>query len=398
MTAPSPSSPLARLRARDEEGPQRTTTVELFFDLVYVFAITQLSHLILDDLTVGGVARAAFLLVVVWWAWIYTTWMANWFDPSSPAVRTVLTGVMLASLLMAAALPEAFGDHGMLFAASYVALQVGRNAAAMTLLARDHHLREVFERLLFWSVVSGALWLAGATLDPDQRLILWIPALVLELVAPLARYWVPGRGAAATTDWDIEGGHFAERCQLFIIIALGESIVVTGATATEAGLTSTVVACLVVAFLETVALWWLYFGAPAERSHAVVTASDDPGRLARNAYTYVHLLIVAGIIGTAAADDLLIAQPHDPLHGVGLAILLGGPVLFLIGENLFEWTTTGRANVKRLSAAVLIVGLGPLAPHLSALVLAAMVTALLSALAVWELQTNDKRPPVLEGA
>ncbi len=104
------------------------------------------------------------------------------------------------------------------------------------------------------------LWLAGATLDPDQRLLLWIPALALELVAPVARYWLPGRGRAATTDWDIEGGHFAERCQLFIIIALGESIVVTGATAADAGLTPTVVACLVVAFLETVALWWLYFG------------------------------------------------------------------------------------------------------------------------------------------
>ena len=245
-------------------------------------------------------ARAAFLLVVVWWAWIYTTWMANWFDPASPAVRTVLTGVMLASLLMAAALPEAFGDQGMLFAASYVALQVGRNAAAMTLLARDHRLRDVFERLLVWSIVSGALWLAGATLDPDQRLLLWIPALALDLAAPVARYWLPGRGRAATTDWDVEGGHFAERCQLFIIIALGESIVVTGATAADAGLTSTVAACLVVAFLETVALWWLYFGTPAERSHAAMTASDDPGRVARDAYTYLHLLIVAGIIATAA--------------------------------------------------------------------------------------------------
>jgi low temperature requirement protein LtrA len=116
--------------ARDDGATQPTTTVELFFDLVYVFAVTQLSHLILDDLTLGGVASASFLLLVVWWAWICTTWMVNWFDPASPAVRTVLTGVMLASLLMAAALPEALGEHGVLFAASYVALQVGRNAAA----------------------------------------------------------------------------------------------------------------------------------------------------------------------------------------------------------------------------------------------------------------------------
>ena len=133
--------------------------------------------------------------------------------------------------------------------ASYVVLQVGRNAAAALLLKRRHRLRDVFERLVVWSVASGVLWLAGATLDGDQRLALWIPALALELAAPAAGYWLPRRGRAATTDYDIEGGHFAERCQLFIIIALGESIVVTGATASAAGLTSTVVVCLVVAFV-----------------------------------------------------------------------------------------------------------------------------------------------------
>ena len=384
MPGLTPSSPLRHLRARGEEGSQPITSAELFFDLVYVFAITQLSHLVLDDLSVGGVASAAFLLVVVWWAWIYTTWMANWFDPASTEVRAVLTGVMLASLLMAAALPDAFGDHGMLFAASYVALQVGRNAAAMSLLGRDHRLREVFERLLAWSVVSGALWLAGATLDPDQRLLLWIPALGLELVAPIAGYWLPGRGSAVTTEWDIEGRHFAERCQLFIIIALGESIVVTGATATEAGLTSTVAVCLVVAFLETVALWWLYFGAPAERSRTAMSATDDPGRLARDAYTYVHLPIIAGIIATAAGHGLLIAHPHDSLRGVGLAIVLGGPALFLIGETFFQWRTTGRVNSRCLAAAGLLIALAPVATHVSALVLAVIVTVLLTALAIVE--------------
>ncbi len=387
---PTPASPQRHLRARDEEGSERTTTVELFFDLVYVFAITQLSHLIIGDLTVGGVASAVFLLVVVWWAWINTTWMANWFDPASSMVRTVLTGVMLASLLMAAAVPHALDENGALFAASYVALQVGRNAAAMVLLRRDHRLRDVFERLLLWSIVSGALWLAGATLDTDQRLLLWIPALALDLVAPVAGYWLPGRGRAVTTDYDIEGRHFAERCQLFIIIALGESIVVSGATAADAGLSSTVVACLVVAFLETVALWWLYFGAPAERSHAAVSTTDDPGRVARDAYTYLHLVIIAGIIATAAGNELLIDEPNDALHDVGLAIVLGGPALFLLGESLFQRMTTGRANAKRVLVAALIVGLVPLAAHVSALALAVIVTGLLSALAIWE--TRDSTP------
>jgi low temperature requirement protein LtrA len=377
-------APTRHLRARAEGATQPTTTVELFFDLVYVFAVTQLSHLILDDLSLGGVASAFFLLLVVWWAWICTTWMVNWFDPASPAVRTVLTGVMLASLLMAAALPEALGEHGLLFAASYVALQVGRNAAAAALLAREHRLRDVFERLVVWSALTGVLWLAGAALDGDQRLLLWIPALAVDLAAPVAGYWLPGRGRAATTDYDIEGNHFAERCQLFIIIALGESIVVTGATAADAGLTPTVVLCLVVAFLETAALWWLYFGAAEERSGAAMSASDDPGRLARDAYTYLHLPIVAGIIATAVGSNLLIGDPGEPQHGVGLAMMLGGPALYLLGDNLFQRRLTSKTNAKRLTVAGLLILLFPLAGYVAALLLGVIVTTLLAALAVWE--------------
>jgi low temperature requirement protein LtrA len=390
LTSPSTS----HLRARGAGATQPITTVELFFDLVYVFAVTQLSHLILDDLSVGGVARAAFLLFIVWWAWIYTTWMVNWFDPASAAVRTVLTGVMLASLLMAAALPEALGEHGLLFAGSYVVLQVGRNAAAASLLARDHPLRDVFERLLAWSVVSGVLWLAGAALDGDQRLLLWIPALGIELAGPAAGYWLAGRGRAATTDYDIEGGHFAERCQGFIIIALGESIVVTGATAAAAGLTSTVVLCLVVAFLETAALWWLYFGAAAQHSRELMSTRDDPGRLARDAYTYGHLPIIAGIIAAAVGDDLLIAEPHHALHGVGLAMAIGGPALYLVGESLFRWRMTRTTNAKRLAVVAALLLLAPVGGHVSALLLCAIVAAMLTALALWELGGAD---PVSDG-
>jgi low temperature requirement protein LtrA len=379
------ATPVRHLRPRGEGVAQPTTTVELFFDLVYVFAVTQLSHQILDDLSVAGVAKAAFLLLIVWWAWIYTTWMANWFDPSSPAVRVVLTGVMLGSLLMAAALPDALGDRGLMFAASYVGLQVGRNAAAAWLLHHRHRLSDVFERLVVWSAVSGVLWLAGAALDGDQRLLLWIPALLLELSAPVAGYWLPGRGRASTTDYDIEGTHFAERCHLFIIIALGESIVVTGATASEAGLTSTVVLCLVVAFVETAALWWLYFGATAEHARATLSTCDDPGRLARDAYTYAHLPIIAGIIATAVASNLLIAGPHVTLDGIGVAMVLGGPALYLFGDSLFDWRVTGTTNSKRVAAAVLLVLLVPLGSQVSVLLLSAVVAALLLALAVWEL-------------
>jgi low temperature requirement protein LtrA len=377
------------LRPRGTGERQPTTAIELFFDLVYVFAVTQLADLIVGDLSPAGLATATFLLLVVWWAWIYTTWMVNWFDPASPHVRAVLTAVMLASLLMAAALPTALHGHGMLFAGSYVALQVGRNVAAASLLARGHPLRDVFERLVAWSAVSGVLWLAGAALAPDLRLALWGAALALDLVAPFAGYWLPRRGCAATTDYDIEVGHFAERCQGFIFIAIGESIVVTGSTAAAAGLTATVVLCLVVAFLEAAALWWLYFGAAAEPS--AETTRDDPGRLARDAYTYLQLPIVAGIIATAVGDELLILHPHSHLHGIGVVMVLGGPALYLLGESVFRWRMRGTASPRRLATAGLLVLLAPVAGHVSVLVLTVLVAGLLAVLAASELQVAKPR-------
>ena len=179
--------------------------------------------------------------------------------------------------------------------------------------------------------------------------------------------------------------HFAERCQLFIIIALGESIVVTGATASAAGLTSTVVLCLVVAFVETAALWWLYFGATAEHARVTLSTCDDPGRLARDAYTYFHLPIVAGIIATAVANELLIAAPHEAPDGVGVAMILGGPALYLLGESLFGRRMTGTTDAKRVAVAALLILLVPLGGQLSVLLLSLIVASLLLALAVWEL-------------
>jgi low temperature requirement protein LtrA len=380
------------LRARRDGIAQPVTTVELFFDLVYVFAITQLTHLILDDLTMGAVARAAFLLLVVWWAWICTAWMANWFDPDSPAVGALLTGVMLASLLMAAAIPLAFGADGVLFAVSFMMLQVGRSGAGAYLLRKDHPLRDVFQRVAAWSVLGGVLWLAGSALDGDNRLLLWAPALLVEFCAPVAGYWLPGRGRGTTSDWDIEGGHFTERCEAFIIIALGESIVLTGATAAHAGLSATVSLSLSVAFLETAALWWLYFGATAEPTRDAMRQCEDPGRLARDADTYLHVPIVAGIIAVAVGDDLLIAGPNDAAHGVGLAVVLGGPVLFLVGESLFRMRVMGDpANAKRLAVAALLLLFTPVGARVSALALSATVALLLVGLALWELAPTARR-------
>jgi len=379
------STPSRHLRPRDG-GEQPTTSVELLFDLVYVFAVTQLSHLLIDKLTVSGALHTAFLLLVVWWAWIYTTWMVNWFEPASGTVRLVLVGATLASLLMSAAIPGAFTDHTLLFAGAYVALQVGRNLAAAALLSRDHALRHTFERIVAWSLASGVLWIVGAIVPAGWRLAIWVPALFVDLVAPIVGYWTPGLGRSLTNDYPVEGGHFAERFQAFIIIALGESIVVTGATASGRGLTSTIVAALTAAFLGTGALWWLYFGEVAAGSRRVLADADDPGRLARDAYTYLHLPIVAGIIMVAVGDDLLIAHPDHRLAGAGIAMLIGGPAVYLLGETLFRLRMIGSVSPKRLGTVAALGALGLLGRDLSALALSGGVALVLTALAVWEYQ------------
>jgi low temperature requirement protein LtrA len=378
------------LRARDGEA-QETTTVELFFDLVYVLAITQLSHLLITGgLSWTSVWHMSFLLLVVWWAWIYTTWMVNWLDPESTPVRLLIVGVGLASLLMAAALPEAFSRHAVLFVCAYVGLQVARNAGGALLLRRDHPLGETFTRLLVWSLVAGVLWFAGAFLAHGERLALWAPALAIELTAPLLWYWVPGLGRIQVGQ-PIEGSHFAERCQGFIIIALGESIVVTGTRAAEAGLTPAVVAGLTVAFLQTSALWWLYFGEVAVHSRRLMQRSENAVNLARDAYTYLHLPIVAGIILSAVGAYYLIAHPGRTLDAPQAAVTLAGPILYLLGELLFRLRMIRRGSRKRYVAIAALAALGAIATTVPAIVLGMLITLLLTLLALWEYEPLRRR-------
>jgi low temperature requirement protein LtrA len=372
------------LRPRDGEE-QRTTASELFFDLVYVFAVTQLSHLVINGgLRVAAMGRAAFLLVVVWWAWIYTTWMVNWFDPRSVVVRVVLLGVALASLLMSAAIPTALTGHAALFAGAYVALQVGRNLAGMLLLRRGEPLRPLFELVVAWSCASGVLWIAGTLVASSARFALWGPALAVDLIAPWVGFRTPWLGRSRTEDWDVEGGHFADRFQAFLIIALGESIVVTGATASARGLSIEVGFALACAFLITGALWWLYFDEVAEQAQRHIAESEDPGRLARDAYTYLHLPIVAGIIMVAIADDLLIAHPGRRLDAAGVVMMVAGPAVYLLGESLVRVRMTSSLNPQRLLTVIALALLGALGRHLSALALSAGVAAILTGLTVWD--------------
>src|SRR5918995_6633510 len=288
------------LRARDR-GEQKVTPLELFFDLVYVYAITQLSHLLLGHPTVGRALETLFLLLVVWWAWQYTAWFTDWFDPEALPVRLMLVAVMLASLVMSVAIPGAFGERGLMFALAYVAIQVGRTAFAVLALGASHPLSGGFRRILCWFAAAGVLWVAGGLLEGEARYALWLLALAVDYSGPVAGYWTPGLGRSRTEEWTIEGTHFAERCQLIVIVALGESILVTGTAFGEIEASTATVTAFVVAFVGSAALWWTYFARSAEISREIITTSEDPGRMARSAYTYFHLPMIAGIIAIAAA-------------------------------------------------------------------------------------------------
>jgi low temperature requirement protein LtrA len=370
---------------RDREGgEQRVTPLELFFDLVYVFAITQLSHLLLDHPTVGGALQTLFLLLVVWWAWQYTAWFTNWFDPDAQSVRLMLVAVMLASLVMSAAIPEAFGERGLVFALAYVAIQAGRTAFAVLALGADHPLGGVFLRILAWFAASGVLWVAGGLLEGWTRYVLWLLALLVDYAGPAARYRTPGLGRSRTEEWTIEGTHFAERCQLFVIIALGESILVTGTTFAEAEPSAATVAAFGVAFVGSAALWWTYFARSAREASEAIVRSADPGRMARSAYVYFHIPIVAGIIAVAAADELVLAHPGEAGTPASVSLILGGTALFLAGHGLFSWAVTGRVPSSRFVAVAALAALAPLGAAVPALALSAAAALVVILLAVWD--------------
>jgi low temperature requirement protein LtrA len=386
------------LRARDG-AEARVTPLVLFFDLVFVFAVTQLSHLLLEHPTVGGALETLFLLLVVWWAWMYTTWFTNWFDPNRPPVRLLLVALMLCSLIMSVAIPEAFGERGLMFALAYVAIQMGRTGFAVVALKKflggSDPMSRNFQRILSWFAMPSVLWLAGGLLEGEARWVLWLIALALEYAGPVTGFWTPGLGQSATEVWTIEGSHLAERCQLFVIIALGESIIITGSTFADLEASTATIAAFVVAFLGSAALWWIYFARLAEVARETIFSSEDPGRMARSAYTYFHLPMIAGIIAIAAADELTVAHPGDPGTFASVALTLGGTALFLAGHAFFKWAVSGllpRSRLVAIAALAALIPVGFALPMLALAVAAALVVALLAA---WDslVYRGHKRSP-----
>ena len=389
--ADNPRGAMFRVIAPDRQS--RVTNAELFFDLVFVFAVTQLSHMLLGRFTALGAVQVTLLFLAVWWVWVYTAWVTNWLDPDRTPVRILLFLLMLGGLVLSTSIPTAFEGRGLWFAIAYAAMQVGRTL--FWLLATPAHrtpVRHNAIRILVWLCGSAVFWILGGFAEGQTRLWLWIVALSIEYVAPLVRFWTPVLGFSSMEAWSVEGGHMAERCAGFIIIALGEAVVVDGATFAELTWTPENVMAFLAALAGSIAMWWIYFDKGAEAGSEMISKSSESGRVARLAYTYLHMPIVAGIVLSAVADELVLKHPggHSDFRTVVSAV--GGPLLFLVGTILFKHVIR---NFLQLSHGVGIIALAVLAwfgSDLSPLLLSVLTTAILVVVAMWESLSLQSKP------
>jgi low temperature requirement protein LtrA len=391
MAEENPRGAMFRVLVPDRQA--RVTNAELFFDLVFVFAVTQLSHTLLNRFTPLGAVQVTLLFLAVWWVWVYTTWVTNWLDPDQTPVRILLFLLMLGGLVLSMSIPKAFEERGLWFAGAYAAMQIGRTA--FWLLATPKHrtlVRHNAIRILAWLCCSAVFWILGGFAEGEMRLYFWIVALAIEYVSAAVRFWTPGLGFSAVEAWAVEGGHMAERCAGFIIIALGEAVVVQGTTFAELTWTHENAAAFLSSLIGSIAMWWIYFHKGAEAGSEKLSRSAESGRLARLAYTYLHMPIVGGIILAAVADELVLKHPggHADVRTVLTAV--GGPLLFLVGTILFKHAIRGFLQLSHGAGIIALAAVGLFGRDLSPLWLSILTTAIMVVVAVWESLSLRTKP------
>ncbi len=368
---------------RKHTGNRGETNIEVFFDLVYAFAITQLSsRFLLDHLSIEGALQAVLLLAMIWLGWSYTMWLTNWLDPGHISVRLLLLALMLTSLVFSSGIPDAFGARGLAVGGAYAAMQIGRSAFAVVALRGDK-LQRNFERILAWCVVSGTLAIIGGLQHGLAREVLWLLAVSVDMAGSATGFYVPGLGRSTTKDWNIDGQHIAERCQSFVLIALGESVVVIGAgLASGPNIGLRELAAIVVAFAGSVGLWWVYFDRSAEVAQSVIARHPNPGSLGRSAYHSIHPIMIGGIVAIAAGDHAIVSHP-DSSAGVATALMLaGGSALFLAGHALFKVTVWNVTPWSRVVAIAVLLAFIPIAAGLPDLVVGAVAAGVVIAVAI----------------
>ena len=363
------SIPPALLEAQVEEE-KRVTALELFFDLVFVFGITQVTGYVSADPSWVRLAQGLAILAVLWFAWSGYAWLGNTADAEEEHLRLMLIGAMGAMLVTSLAVPHAFGRYGLLFGVGYFAVR-SFHLATYTYVARAQHDAElggVVTRLGTTMMPAAALLVLAGALDGPARTACWVAALAVDYGGILVR---------GIDGWRIIPSHFAERHGLVIIIALGESLVSLGVGADRLTLTAGVITAALLGLLVASALWWAYFDVVAivgERRLRLADAAKQ-ALIARDSYTYLHLPMMAGIILFAIGVKRTLIELHAHLQIVPATALCGGIALYLIALSAFKRRNIGTFNTQRLIAAALLLAMIPLATAVPALLALGIVTA-----------------------
>ena len=359
------------------ETEHRVTPLELFFDLVFVFALTQVTARLADDPTWAGLLRGVLILAAVWWAWVAYAWLTDTVDAEEGGIRLAMFGAMGAMLVVALTVPTAFEDDALLFAIAYLAVRLMH----LVLYARgardDAAVVAAVMRLAPTATFGPALFVLGAFLDDRAQLAAWIGALVVDWVGPAL-----GRGRG----WRVHASHFAERHALIVIIALGESLVALGAGAAGLPIDAGLVVTALLGVVVLAALWWLYFDVVAIVAERKLSEATGVARalMARDSYSYLHFPMVAGIVLVALALEKTLAHHGDQLAVVPAVGLCGGLALYLLGHVCFRLRNVRTLNRQRLVAAVALVALVPVATEVPALAALAGAAALMGGLVAYE--------------
>jgi low temperature requirement protein LtrA len=364
------------IRARNVDREEQVTPLELFFDLVFVFALTQVTGSITNEPTWAGAGRGLLVLAALWWAWAAYAWLTNVLDPEEGPVRLVFFAAMAAMLVVALAVPGAFGEHALMFGVTYLIVRQLHIALYLLAAHHDEAVRGAVLRLAVSSAIGPGLIVVAAFTDGTVQAVLWLLALAIDYSGPLV---------GGMEGWRVSPDHFAERFGLIIIIALGESIVAIGIGATET-LDAGVVTAAVLGIAAVAALWWAYFDVVAPVAERRLTEAEERERvlLARDSYSYLHLPMIAGIILFAVGLKKTLGDVGDELATVPAATLCGGVALYLLGHIAFRLRNLGTLSRHRLIAAMVLLALIPAVRAVPALVALALVTAALCLLIAYE--------------
>ena len=373
-----------------QDDVRRVSALELFFDLVFVFAITRTTELLGDEATATGLLHGLLVLAVVWWAWDGYAWLTNEVDTERDAVRLSIFAAMAAMLIVALAIPGAFGADATLFAIAYAGVRLV-HVVLYTQATGEDGGRLAVRRLMPSIAIACALLFGAAAADGTTQTLLWVGAVAADYLGLLI---------AGTKGWRVQASHFAERHSLIVLIALGESVVDIGAGVHGERLDAGVVTAALLAAAAIAAMWWAYFDvvAPVAERRMRAAPPEERVRIARDSYTFLHLPMVAGIVLLAAGIKAAIGDVGEPLDTIGAIELCGGPALYLVAHILFRLRNVHSLNLQRIVASVVLLALIPVVTRVSGLAALTLVAAVLVGLIVYEaLRFREARARIRSG-